>query len=72
MEDSLPSERATIVRCDDDKLSVCDGVGMDGEWQHHGIYEVGYQHGSIGTCMFFSSIYLYLGIIDDFMMVVAC
>ena len=31
MEDPSASERATVVRCDDDRDSVCDGVGVDGK-----------------------------------------
>ena len=32
MEDPLSSERATAVRRDDDRDSVCDGIGVDDKW----------------------------------------
>ena len=32
LEDPLSPERDAAVRCDDDKGSARDGVGVDGEW----------------------------------------
>jgi len=34
MEGPQSSERAAVVRCYNDRESVRDGVGADGEWEH--------------------------------------
>jgi len=34
MEDPPSPECAATVRCDDDRESVCDGIGVDAERQH--------------------------------------
>jgi hypothetical protein len=39
MEDSSSSECFTAVGRDDDRDPVRDGIGMDGEWEHHPVPE---------------------------------
>lgn len=34
VEGSLPSERAAPVRGDNDPQPICDGIGMDGQWEY--------------------------------------
>jgi hypothetical protein len=42
MEDTSPSKCATATGCDDDRDPVCDGIRVDGEWEHHRVREIGY------------------------------
>ena len=34
MEYTAPYKRIGTGRCDDDRVSVCDGIRVDGEWEH--------------------------------------
>ena len=52
MEGPSSSERVAAVRCDDDRESVCDGIGVDGKWEHQPVCEGRCQRGSVGACMF--------------------
>jgi len=52
MEGPSPPERGATARCDDDRESVCDDFGVDGERRHQRICEDGYQRESVETCMF--------------------
>jgi len=51
MEGSLSSKCATVVRRDDDRHSVRDGIRVDGERYHQRFCEGGQQRRSIETCM---------------------
>jgi len=39
MEHSSSSERVATVRRDNDRGPVCDGVGVDGEWERQRVCE---------------------------------
>jgi hypothetical protein len=51
VENPSSSKRVAAVGCDDDRDPVCDGVRMDGKWEHHPVHEGKYQSGSVGACM---------------------
>jgi len=53
MEVSPSSQRAAPLRHYNDRESVRDGVGVDGEWEHQRICEGETPRGSTGTCVFF-------------------
>jgi len=53
MEDPPSPERAAAVRCDDDRQSIRDGIGVDGKWYHQRVFGEKYQRGSVGACMLF-------------------
>jgi len=39
LEGPLPSERVTTFGCNNGGETVRDGIGVDGEWEHHRVYE---------------------------------
>jgi len=39
VEEPSSSESIAAVGCDNDRGQVCDGVGMDGEWEHQQVFE---------------------------------
>ena len=53
MEGPTSSERAAVIRRDDDRGPVRDGIGVDGEGRHQRICEGERQCRSVGACMFF-------------------
>ena len=52
MEDPQSSECAATFRCDNDRESVRDGIGVDVERQHQRISSEGGRRGSAGTSTF--------------------
>lgn len=53
MEGSLSPKFVTTGRRDDDQQSTCDRIRVDGEREHHGVYEGEYQRGPVGIGVFF-------------------
>ena len=49
MEGVAASEHIAIVRRDDDRQSIRDGIGVDEEWEHYR-FPKEQRHKSIGTC----------------------
>ena len=39
LEHPPPSKCVATGRCNDDQASVCDGIGVDGEWEHQHVCE---------------------------------
>ena len=54
MEGAFPSKCVTAVGCDDVRkaVSVCDGIGVDAEWQHQPV-PAARECRSAGACMSF-------------------
>ena len=43
MEHTASYKRIGTSRCDNDRVSVCDGIRVDGEWEHQHVCEEKYQ-----------------------------
>ena len=39
MEKPSPSERASTLGSDNGQQALCDGIGMDGQWQYQLVYQ---------------------------------
>ena len=52
MEFPSSPERIAVVRRDDDRDSIRNGIGVDGKGEHRPIFEGRYQRRSVGACMF--------------------
>ena len=52
MADPPPSKCAFIDWCDNDRASVCNGIGVDGKWYHCRIHKTESQRSSAEACMF--------------------
>jgi serine/threonine protein kinase len=61
MEHPSSSKRVAAVGHNDDRDPVCDGIRVDGQWEHQPVCESTYQRGSAGACMpFIQGSYLHL------------
>ena len=49
MEDPPPSKRIAVAGRGNDRESVCDGIEVDGEWQHQRVSEGGGRRRPIRT-----------------------
>jgi len=52
MESPSSSKRVASGRRDDDRESVRDGIGMDGEWEYQRVFEGAYRCESAGARTF--------------------
>ena len=52
VEGPLSSERVAVIRRDDDRYSIRDGIGVDGKREHQSICENKHRRRSVGACMF--------------------
>jgi len=52
LEGALPSKRVTTFGCDDDRETVRDGIGVDGERERQRIYEGQTRRESVRACTF--------------------
>jgi len=52
VENSPPSKCAATVRCDNGQLPIRAGMGVDGEWERHRVYQVARGCESVRACRF--------------------